>query len=193
MIFCVDVETSGLWDDKAPDTAGHQPRLVRVAAAIFDTYDREISCIDLTVRPEGFTIPEAATKVHGITQTRAVEIGVPLRTAMSLVVHMAAACPTIVGHGIDYDLRLLNAELARLNVTRTLPNPNTEVFCTMKRSTTWCQILHANPKGPDDYKWPTLSEACVKLLKQPTMPHDAMWDMRTAFKLYRWLTSSAAA
>ena len=84
MILVYDTETTGLPRDwNAPLTDGENwPRLVQLAWQLHSPDGKLVSRGNRIVRPDGFTIPFNAAKVHGITTERAEAEGVDLDSAL---------------------------------------------------------------------------------------------------------------
>src|SRR5436189_61183 len=89
-VLLFDCETTGKADMKASVTASHRPRIVQLAALLMDG-ERELACLNVVIKPNGFLIPHDASKIHGITDQIAEEIGVRidplLSTFKSLINH----------------------------------------------------------------------------------------------------------
>ena len=73
MYLFFDTETTGLprnW--KAPvSDLNNWPRLVQLAFLLYDDEGNKISEGDYIVKPDGYTIPKDASRIHGITTERA--------------------------------------------------------------------------------------------------------------------------
>ncbi|PNH02619.1 hypothetical protein TSOC_011373 [Tetrabaena socialis] len=66
------------------------------------------------VRPDGYTIPGFATRIHGISTEAALAGGVPVQEALSAVMKDLQGCSTLVAHNARFDLGILSSELFRL-------------------------------------------------------------------------------
>ena len=100
-----DCETTGLFINYEP-----LPRLVQLSWRLYDVEGGLIEQSTYIVKPEGFEIPEEATAIHGITTKEAIEKGKMIEEVLSLfgVVFRKSTC--LVGHNIDYDLKILSVE-----------------------------------------------------------------------------------
>ena len=77
----------------------------------------------------------------------------------------------IVGHNIDFDKKILGAELIRLHRPDVMNSKHT--YCTMQAGTNFCRI-----PGRYGYKWPKLQELYVKLFGHDFEgAHNAMSDI----------------
>ena len=77
----------------------------------------------------------------------------------------------IVGHNIDFDKKILGAELIRLHRPDVMNSKRT--YCTMQAGTDFCRI-----PGKYGYKWPKLQELYIKLFGHDfDGAHNAMSDI----------------
>lgn len=72
----IDTETTGLpLNDNLPYTdLKNWPYLVQVALIIEDDNYGILAKRNIILKPDGYTIPESATKIHGISNERAVKM-----------------------------------------------------------------------------------------------------------------------
>lgn len=180
MLLFFDTETTGLprnW--KAPESElSNWPRLVQLGWVVCAASGELLSEASRLVKPQGFAIPEQATRVHGITTQRALSEGVPLADALRELSGAAAGCSLAVAHNLSFDEHVLGAEFLRSQ----LPNPlkPLERICTMLASTDLCRI-----PGNYGYKWPTLAELHRHLFDQaPGEAHDAAADARSCARCF---------
>ena len=84
----------------------------------------------------------------------------------------------LVAHNIDFDSRVVGAELLRAGLPDALPRKKWR--CTMKESVEFCRL-----PGRYGYKWPALSELHQKLFGQPfTGAHDAAADCLACLRCF---------
>lgn len=109
-----DTETTGLPDFKAPSDAEHQPHIVQLAAVLVDIDAGDIlSTLDLTVRPEGWTIPEKVTAaIHGISTEHALAVGVPEAMAVQMLAELCRG-RVRVAHNRQFDDRIVRIAMLR--------------------------------------------------------------------------------
>ncbi len=168
-----DTETTGMprnW--RAPvSMVSNWPRVVQLAWILIDEAGNEIEKEDKIIRPEGYTIPVAATAIHGITTERALREGVELKLALEAFEAALSQTDTLVAHNIDFDYRVLGAEFYRLK--RANPLDDYDHICTMKESTDFCAL-----PGKYGFKWPSLSELHRTIYKRDFADaHNAMIDV----------------
>lgn len=177
MILFFDTETTGLPDFKKPHTDPSMPHIVQLGAILCDANRRVVGEMNLIVRPNGYTIPEEASRVHGITQEMATDYGLKIESVMGLFCALVDRASTIVAHNLDFDVKMVDASLHRLK--QPSPRPR-ETYCTMKASTDILKLpgLYGN-------KWPNLQEAHTHFLGKPfDGAHDAMADVRACMAVY---------
>lgn len=113
-----DTETTGLPLFKEPSEHPGQPHLVQLGAALIDLDTRVIqSTLDVIIRPEGWTIPEEVSKVHGITTERALEVGVPEGEALGMLLAMHDRAQLRIAHNEQFDARIIRIACMRIYPT----------------------------------------------------------------------------
>lgn len=189
-ILYFDTETTGLVDFRSSITSSHQPRLVQMACLLADESGNDISLVKLRVRPDGFEIPEGASKVHGITTEIALATGMPVAAAIIIFAALVDAADVLVAYNADFDRLIIERE-------DYLSNPNEKpckffeksLICAMKPMTEVCQL--PNPNYPGKFKWPKLQEAHIHLFKETfDGAHDALADVRATARVFRWLVEN---
>lgn len=180
MILFFDTETTGVPKNyKAPasDTK-NWPRLVQLAWLLADEAGAESSHGEFIVKPDGFTIPPEAARIHGITTERALAEGVALRTAVDAIVADIQKAQALIAHNVSFDEKILGAELIRLGCTNHLEAKPRK--CTMQSATDYCRL-----PGPYGYKWPKLQELHQKLFGESFEgAHRALADVRACARCY---------
>ncbi len=180
MILFFDTETTGLpknW--KAPVTdLDNWPRLVQLAYLVYDFDGNLIHSCNEIVKPNGFTIPKDASKVHGITTDTANQRGSKIDEVFELFsIHLNRA-KVIVAHNMAYDEKIIGSELIRMGLENTLDSK--EKICTMESTVDLCKI-----DGPYGYKWPKLEELHRFLFNHDFEgAHDAMADIQATARCF---------
>ncbi len=115
MYLIFDTETTGLPRSyNAPmSDLDNWPRLVQLAWQLHDEKGRLLSNKNFIIRPEGFTIPYNAEKVHGISTKRALEEGHPLQEILQVFREDVAQTKYLVGHNIGFDIHVVGSEFLR--------------------------------------------------------------------------------
>jgi DNA polymerase III subunit epsilon len=180
MYIVFDTETTGLPRDwKAPvSQVDNWPRVVQLGWACFDAAKQLVSETKLIVQPVGFTIPKDAARIHGITQERALEEGLPFDTVLAQFLPALNASNVVVAHNLDYDEKVMRAEFIRSKTENAFAGKR--LVCTKTEATNYCQL-----PGKYGFKWPTLAELHLKLFAAGFEDaHDALGDVRATARCY---------
>ena len=156
MFLIFDTETTGLPRDwNAPLTdADNWPRCIQIAWQLHDKDGNCISHEDYLVRPDGFTIPYDAEKIHGISTILAQKEGIPIVEVLERFQHALHQCEFIGGHNVKFDLNIMGAEFLRSSDQNPLENFPIIDTCT-EQTASLCML----PGGRGGkFKLPTLSE-----------------------------------
>lgn len=189
-----DTETTGLFKfrDEAgnpvPADAPGQPRLAHIGLVLLDDLLTEERSIDLYVKPDGWTMPEAASAVNGLTDEFLHANGVPIADVLDQYVSLIDVEYVMVAFNAQFDLKVMRGELRRAGMDdRFERTPN---ICVMKASTDVCQIPRMRPGG--GFKQPKLSEACEFFKITNEKAHSAGGDARAACEIFRRLHALGA-
>ncbi|TVP44060.1 MAG: DNA polymerase III subunit alpha [Mongoliibacter sp.] len=182
MYIIFDTETTGLPRNyNAPmSDVDNWPRLVQIAWQLHDERGKLISNNNFIVKPEGFTIPYNAEKVHGISTDRALKEGHDLSKVLGIFHEDVEKAKYLVGHNIGFDINVTGAEFIRKQISMKLPDM--KELDTKDLSTDFCAI----PGGKGGkYKWPTLTELHQKLFGVGFEDaHDAAYDVDATAKCF---------
>ena len=180
MYLFFDTETTGLPRSFiAPESDfDNWPRLVQIAWILCDEKGGEVSRKSLIIKPEGFTIPEDAVRIHKITTEMALDKGIPLAEALSEFNQATLKADVLIAHNIAFDQRIIGAEFLRKDIpsgiTRLKP------FCTMLNSTEFCKL--PSYRG---WKPPRLYELHMKLFSKGfERAHDALADTEACMRCF---------
>ena len=180
MVLFFDTETTGIPRNyKAPASDSENwPRMVQIAWLLIDAENREIESAEHIVKPDGFTIPADAARIHGITTEMAEKQGVDLKLVLAAAAASMSKASTLFAHNIAFDEKILGAEFLRsgfANLVEAKPRR-----CTMQESTDYCRL-----PGRYGFKWPTLQELHLKLFNEPLEgAHRALVDVRACARCY---------
>ncbi|MGH9783694.1 MAG: 3'-5' exonuclease [Terriglobia bacterium] len=180
MFLIFDTETTGLplsWRVPVSDV-DNWPRLVQLAWAAFDARGRKSLARSYVIRPDGFTIPRDAERVHGVSTSVARRKGVPLADVLGAFMRPLTAASVLVAHNFKFDASVLGAEFHRLG--QPGPFRRKTHICTMEAATEYCAL-----PGPYGFKWPRLSELYSILFgKRVKEAHDAAADVATCSRCF---------
>jgi DNA polymerase III epsilon subunit-like protein len=181
-----DTETTGLpinW--KAPVTdLNNWPRIVQIAWLQYDFLQQEVSSHNYIIKPQGFTIPDDAVKIHGISDEIANTEGVELRTVMKKFSKAIELSRYMIAHNISFDENVVGAEFLREDIKHRLFEKNR--ICTKELSTDFCKI----PGNYGNYKWPSLAELYYILFNEDFEDtHNAVADVAACARCFFALIS----
>lgn len=193
MFLVWDTETTGLpsYDRRSTDPC--QPHLVQIAMLILADDGTETSMAALIIRPDGWEIPSAVTAIHGITQERAMDEGVPENMATALFAALQATAALRVAHNEAFDRRIMRIAMTRAGMPREQieaieARPS---FCTCRAAR---PIVNQPPSekmratGRTGSKPPKLAE-CIRHFFDEDLAggHDALVNARACARIYRAL------
>ncbi len=174
MYLFFDTETTGLpvnWRAPISDS-DNWPRLVQLAWAWYDQEGNQWDFYDYIIKPAGFIIPEESTKIHGISQALAEKKGKALNEVIDFFTKQVKQAELIVAHNIDFDQKIVGAELFRLKKEDIFLSA--KKICTMKISADICRL----PGNQGAYKWPNLNELHYHLFQEKLIgAHNALIDV----------------
>ena len=180
MYLFFDTETTGLpknW--KAPVTdLNNWPRLVQLAYLFYDQNGNKIAAGDHIIKPDGFTIPIDASKIHGISNEKANQEGKAILTVLQDFQSLINRADYLVAHNMSFDEKIVGAEFLRNQMQDSIATKRK--ICTMQSTTNFCAI-----DGPYGYKWPKLSELHYKLFRTGfDEAHNAAVDINATAKCF---------
>lgn len=185
-ILFFDTETSGLAKPGLPTGHEDQPHCVQLAAILTDDQGREEACVNVIIRPDGWTVPESAAAVHGITTEKAARYGIREQVAAVLFYDLTSRADLLVAHNIQFDRQIVATMYARAKRSEwKLPEAQ---FCTMEAAAPLVN-LPPTPRmraaGIIKPKAPKLEE-CIQHFYGEMLEgaHDALVDVRACARIY---------
>jgi len=181
-----DTETTGRvqkWD--APPSDPSHPMPVQLAAILRDDDSlKEISSLNVIIRPEGWVIEDGAAKVHGISQEYATKYGISLENATWAFMGMLNAADMVVAHNLRFDATVMRRAAHVADVPDIFGEKSPR--CTMLASIPIVRILHKRPRHPTDFKYPKLDEAMMYFFNTGVGDdaHDALVDVRACIRVH---------
>ncbi len=187
----IDTETTGLpLNDNLPYTdLKNWPYLVQVALIIEDDNYGILAKRNIILKPDGYTIPESATKIHGISNEIAVKNGEDRDKVISFLDLALYKSDIIIGHNVSFDLNVIKSEIIRIKgIENALFKKKKHIVIdTMKMGRNICKIpnLPFQTRLSLPNKYPKLDELYYKLFnKHFNNQHDAMADVQAAYDCY---------
>jgi len=178
-ILVFDTETTDRWQFKLPWDHDDQPHIVQLAWVRDDAEGNTVEEQNLILQlPEGVECSPEAAKVHGISQLRINEEGIPRSEALDAFARACKQASVLVAHNYDFDSKVLAAAYNREGRKFT---PNCYTYCTMKNLTNYLRL-----PGRYSYKWPRLDEAYRMLIDVNGFEgaHDALADVKACRAVY---------
>ncbi|UXP31022.1 DNA polymerase III subunit alpha [Reichenbachiella agarivorans] len=181
MYLIFDTETTGLPKNyNAPlEDLDNWPRLVQLAWQLHASDGSLIRAQNFIVKPDGYTIPFNAQKVHGISTERAEAEGHDLNEVLDIFSADLLKTQSVVGHNVEFDLNIVGAEYLRKERNNDLST--IKAIDTKDESTDYVAI----PGRGGKFKWPTLTELHTKLFGTGFADaHDAAYDVDATAKCF---------
>lgn len=180
-----DVETTGLPKKGAtcPKKSEDWPHIVQIAWTNYSSAGKRLSGTNIIVKPDGYEISEEASKIHRITQERAIAEGLPITEALGAIVSDIMTADVLICHNMAFDINVLGSEMFRngyKDAFEILKSKRT--ICTMKETIDFCAI---GPKRCGSFKFPRLEELHMKLFDEGMVDaHDALVDTEYLAKCF---------
>lgn len=173
MYLFFDTETTGL--------SRNGDHVVQLAWVLSDSDGRVLDEQCHVIRPDGYSIPPSAARIHGITTLIAEECGKPIKYVLKRFNEAVALATVTVAHNISFDLGILQNDYGNSGIA--FPFHGKTQVCTMKLSTTWCRLPKLN--GSPGFKYPKLEELHYRLFgKAFDNAHDALADSKACMRCY---------
>ena len=175
-----DTETTGLPHNyNAPYTdINNWPRLVQLAWIVYDN-NSIIARKNYLIKPIGFTIPQSATNIHGVSMANALENGHKIQSILNVFLEDTKDANALIGHNVEFDLKVVQAELYRLNIDNNFSGVT--ILDTMRLSTNFCKI----PNKRYGYRYPKLIELYNILFSESfDNMHNAIADVEATAKCF---------
>lgn len=159
----------------------YYPRVVQLSWKIGEKEGDYIIC------PDGFTIPDEAANVHGITTERAIKEGVPYKNAFLKFFADVQEADTICAHNANFDISVIIAEYVRMT-NRERGTKFAQYFKGKPLIDTMlltCDFVGARFRDGKPGKFPRLEELYAKLFNGESFPaHNSMEDVRALAKCF---------
>lgn len=190
LILVYDTETTGLV--RGTDyTDSNMPFLASIAAILYDKEShRVVASINSMVQPDGWTMPEEASQVNGLTDEILQRLGVPASALLPACVALMLKANLCVAHNVDFDSKVIAAALWRHIIKEDSEETAHEIvkawlalpsYCTMRESKSIVNALDRRGK----VKYPKLTEAYKFFFgKELNRAHSANADAIATLEIY---------
>ena len=185
----IDTETTGLPIDYTEHYTKLEnwPYVVQIALIIEDDNYGVLAKRDIMVKPDIYTIPDSASKIHGITNKKA-EFGEKREEVFIFMDLVLSKSDVIIGHNASFDLNIIKAEIVRTKGLENVLFDKKEhtIVDTMRMGKDVCKIPGNVMYG--GYKYPKLDELYYKLFNVHfENQHTAMADVEATYECYKEL------
>lgn len=148
--------------------------------------------------PSGIRIPEEVSNIHHITDEISAEQGILIEDVLREFVYYLRKVDLIVCHNVDFDAKMLQIEMIRaaaaataiepdaLDLLQYFLNNSAAHYCTMKQSTSLCNLVCAGKHG-NYVKYPKLSELYTTLFSENVIEdglHDSFVDVLVTYRCF---------
>lgn len=181
--FSFDTETTGIFDYKLPADDPAQPRLASLAAIVLDDSGQEVNRHKFYIKPDGWTMPDAARAVNGLTDEFLAENGVPVSEVLDLYEGYVNDGHYMAAFNAQFDAKMMRAEFRRAG--RDDLFEQTKQTCIMRAQKAYESQGIMMKRGT----YISLAAACEFHGVINDNPHDAMADAEAATELLKILIS----
>lgn len=191
-VMVYDTETTSLpkWDRPSADP--EQPHIVQLAMIQYADDGTELSARSVIVKPDGWEIDpnSPASKVHGITQERAMEEGIPEHQAVALWLVATARASLSVAYVHQFDARIMRIAMARAGYQKDFADfiGSRPSFCPAVKCRTIVGLPPSDKMlaaGRNTPKQPSLAEAVRHFFGEEIVgAHDAFVDARACARIF---------
>ena len=201
-VLVFDTETTGLpknmKDIPKPENLQDWPHIGQISFIVYNTDNaRMTSLTDHIIRlPNGVQISDETAAIHGITNEIS-QLGFPVEIAINEFMGEFANADIIVAHNIEFDRKLILAELYRMKNNQLFNGAKVDEYintvktsakylCTMQESIELCNIKAYTKVDKKMYtKWPTLSELYQHLFNyEPKNLHNSLNDVVVCLRCF---------
>jgi len=186
----LDTETTGLPIKRAAKISddANWPYIVQMSWLICDIETATIVSVKdyIVSLPEGMSIPEQSTKIHGITTERMRKDGIDIKCVLEDFISDFRSAAFIVAHNLNFDKTIVRVELHRNNCPNIFANKRNIEFCTMEYGTPICKLTRINRwNGKTQAKSPKLIELYDTLFaEKPKNLHNSLIDVLVCFRCF---------
>lgn len=195
-ILVFDTETTGIIPKKEgneiPDKSKY-PYIVQISFIIYETQTKElVKSYDFIIDTAKYiTIPDETINVHGITNEKSINEGVPIKKALQAFINELYCCDYLVAHNLNFDTSMIKIELERMKIDpdkilKSDKLKRVEHYCTMIKGRYLCKIPIVNEKtGNTYYKSPKQYELHNHLFGTiPENLHNSFHDILVCLRIF---------
>lgn len=190
-ILVFDTETTGLprHGAKLPNTQLY-PYIVQFSWIVFDDSTMQLTNINnhLIKLPDGMTIPQESTNIHGVTNEMMQNCGEDIKLVLNTFHEAVSKSQIIVAHNIKFDDEIVQCECLRNNIVNFMANYHSKIrYCTMKYGKNITKIERESKYQPGTtyFKPPKLFELHKHYFHSvPQNLHNSLVDVFVCFRCF---------
>lgn len=190
-LICVfDTETTGFPNWKIPSDDPSQPHIVDICALLYTPRGELVDSFEAMIRPDGWTIPNEVSVIHGITTEMALEQGISEVEALGGFLRIYMQAGLRVAHNCSFDDRILRIAIMRFvgkvaaDAFKAEPS-----YCTATNSKPLCRLPPTEKMKAtnfkNSFKTPTVAEALLHFTGEELVGgHRARPDTEACARIY---------
>ena len=194
-VLVFDTETTGLPEKGASIYDKDKwPHIIQISYILYDLSTNLVLIKDNYIKIDDSTIisPESYN-IHHISREILNEKGINIVVALKEFNECLNICDVVVGHNISFDKRMIFVECFRNQVKQNFTSFRghqkiTKLeFCTMRNTTTFCNIERIDKNDVPYFKTPSLTELYLKLFPNESLPvnlHNSLVDVLMTLRCY---------
>ncbi len=175
----LDTEVTGFVKtlDMPIEMSDYWPRVFQIGWIITDKENHVIKEKNCLIKPIGFVIPKETAVVHGVTNDVALKFGLNLKDVLLELYKDIQSSNAIIGHNVEYDLKVLSAEFYRLNYMFVYNKM--KIYDTMKLGSYLTEMNRKWPKLQELYKvlFNHRYEGAHNAMADVIATKDCFWEM----------------
>jgi DNA polymerase III epsilon subunit-like protein len=188
-VIVFDTETTGLpkFRKAHPSKSELYPYICQFSWLVYDDKTNEFYTRDYIIKlPNGVTIPEECTKIHGITNEKMLSEGVDIKEVLREFTRDWLKCQILIAHNLNFDNRVIQAEYFRNEPINWLGRHRKIEYCTMNYGKKFTNIQLPSKFNSGTYqKPPKLIELHKELFSsEPSNLHNSLVDVLACFRCY---------
>lgn len=195
-ILVFDTETTGLpINNPSIYQLNNWPHIIQLSYIIYDLssnlYNIENDYVNID--SSNVVISNESYNIHKISMDYLQTNGKNINYVLKKFNNHLKIADIIVGHNIQFDKKLIFVECFRNNIQQNFTKFHGKKkickpeFCTMKKTTQYCNLMRIDKSNNSVIKFPKLTELYFKLFPNAILSenmHDAIIDVLITFRCY---------
>lgn len=195
-ILVIDTETTGLPErDASIYDFDKWPYIIQISCIMYDISNDNVIVRDNYIKINNhIEIPRESYEKHKLTHEILNNQGINIVPALKEFNNLLRISDMVVAHNLSFDKRMIMVECLRNKVKQYFTTYNNSgkphrkpEFCTMKKTTSYCNIIRVNKFQKEYCKTPSLIELYKTLFPGANIPndmHNSLVDILVTLKCY---------